>query len=149
MSSPSAASENVVVYCAILRGALSVSLYVKHQMHPPPPGHVSHSVCFTCCSQAAVHWSARTIQRSAKVTRPCMERIGLQPARYIEAAAYCTLLRYRDMKCHDRSISLLGYDMITRPSPPPKFSAHVYYSYCDFVRTLHRPKALLVSSSSS
>ena len=23
------------------------------------------------------------------------------------------------------------------PSPPPKFSAHVYYSYCDFVRTLH------------
>jgi len=20
---------------------------------------------------------------------------------------------------------------------PPKFSAHVYYSYCDFVRTLH------------
>jgi len=24
------------------------------------------------------------------------------------------------------------------PSPPPKFSAHVYYSYCDFVRTLHR-----------
>ena len=23
------------------------------------------------------------------------------------------------------------------PSPPPKFSAQVYYSYCDFVRTLH------------
>ena len=23
------------------------------------------------------------------------------------------------------------------PSPPPKFSAHVYYSYCEFVRTLH------------
>jgi len=21
---------------------------------------------------------------------------------------------------------------------PPQFSAHVYYSYCDFVRTLHR-----------
>ena len=35
------------------------------------------------------------------------------------------------------------------PSPPPKFSAHVYYSYCDFVRTLHRRKALLVRSSSS
>jgi len=30
------------------------------------------------------------------------------------------------------------------PSLPPKFSAHVYYSYCDFVRTLHRRKALLV-----
>jgi len=36
-----------------------------------------------------------------------------------------------------------------RPSPPPKFSVHVYYSYSDFVRTLHRRKALLVSSSSS
>jgi len=24
-----------------------------------------------------------------------------------------------------------------RPSPPANFSAHVYYSYCDFVRTLH------------
>ena len=33
--------------------------------------------------------------------------------------------------------------------PTPKFSAHVYYSYCDFVRTLHRRKALLVCSSSS
>jgi len=31
---------------------------------------------------------------------------------------------------------------------PPKFSAHVYYSYCDFIRTLHRRKALLVCSSS-
>ena len=42
-----------------------------------------------------------------------MERVGLQPARYIQAAAYRTISRYRDMKCHDISISLLGYDMIT------------------------------------
>ena len=33
------------------------------------------------------------------------------------------------------------------PSPHPKFSAHVYYSYCDFLRTLHRRKVLLVWSS--
>jgi len=39
--------------------------------------------------------------------------------------------------------------VIWGPSPPPKFLAHVYYSYCDFVRTLHRCKALLVCSSSS
>jgi len=32
---------------------------------------------------------------------------------------------------------------------PPKFSAHVYYSYCDFVRTLHNAQSLLVYSSSS
>ena len=35
------------------------------------------------------------------------------------------------------------------PTPPPKFSAHVYSSYCNFVRTLHKRKALLVCSSSS
>ena len=23
------------------------------------------------------------------------------------------------------------------PSPPPKFLAHVYYTYCDFIRTLY------------
>jgi len=33
------------------------------------------------------------------------------------------------------------------PSPLPKFSAHVYYSYCDFVRTLHNAQSLLVCSS--
>jgi len=32
---------------------------------------------------------------------------------------------------------------------PPKFSAHVYYGYCDFVRTLHNAQSLLVYSSSS
>jgi len=32
---------------------------------------------------------------------------------------------------------------------PPKFLAHVYYSYCDFVRTLHKAQSLLVYSSSS
>jgi len=51
MLSPSAASENIVIYCAGLCGALSVSLYVKHQTCPPLPGHVSHSVCFTVTGQ--------------------------------------------------------------------------------------------------
>ena len=35
------------------------------------------------------------------------------------------------------------------PTIPPKFSAHVYYSYCDFVTTLRNAQSLLVSSSSS
>jgi len=35
------------------------------------------------------------------------------------------------------------------PAPPPKFSAHVYYSYCDFVRRLHNAQSLMVCSSSS
>jgi len=32
---------------------------------------------------------------------------------------------------------------------PTKFSAHVYYSYCDFVRTLYKAQSLLVYSNSS
>jgi len=35
------------------------------------------------------------------------------------------------------------------PAPPAKFSAHVYYTYCDFIRTLHNAQSLLVCSSSS
>ena len=35
------------------------------------------------------------------------------------------------------------------PAPPPKFLAHVYYSYCDFVRTLRNAQSLLVYSGSS
>jgi len=67
MPSPSAASENVVVYCASLCGALSVSLYVKHQTRPPPPppGHVSHSVCSTRCSQA-LQCTGQRVQLSVK-----------------------------------------------------------------------------------
>jgi len=34
-------------------------------------------------------------------------------------------------------------------SPPPKFSAQVYYSYCDFVRTLYKAQSLLVYSMHS
>jgi len=74
MPSPSAASENVVVYCASLRGALSVSLYIKHQTRrPPPPGHVYHSfsVFHTLQSSAAVHWSVRTVVRQGNETRQC------------------------------------------------------------------------------
>ena len=120
------------------------SLYVKHQTRPPPPGHVSYSVCFTRCSQAAVHWSARTIQRSAKVTRPCMERVGLQPASYIQAAAYRTISRYRDMKCHDISISLLGYDMITSIGPHSSYTLFCIFHYissiwCCWYTVIHIP----------
>jgi len=32
---------------------------------------------------------------------------------------------------------------------PPQFSAHVHYSHCDFVKTLHDAQSLLVCSSSS
>ena len=31
--------------------------------------------------------------------------------------------------------------LCVRWAQPPKFSAHIYYSYCDFVRTLHNAQA--------
>ena len=34
--------------------------------------------------------------------------------------------------------------LCVRWGPSPKFVAHVYYSYCDFVRTLHNAQSLIV-----
>jgi len=34
-------------------------------------------------------------------------------------------------------VGLSPVDFVLDGDQPPKFSAHVYYSYCDFVRTLH------------
>jgi len=81
MPSPTAASENVIIYCACLRGALSVSLYVKHQTRPLPPGHVSHSVCFTRCRQALqctgqrVQWSVKVTQTMHAARRPTARQL--------------------------------------------------------------------------
>ena len=93
MPSPSAASENAVVYCSGLCGALSLSLYVKHQTLLPQPGHVSHSVFHTLQSRPAVHWSVVSAysRRQGNADHCSMQRTGLQPARYIEAAAYRTI----------------------------------------------------------
>jgi len=78
MPSPSAASENAVVYCAGLRGALSLSLYVKHQTHPPPPGHASHSVSrsarFTRCSALVSAYSGPSNE-----TIHYIQRVGGMP----------------------------------------------------------------------
>jgi len=107
--SPSAASENVVVYCAGHRGALSLSLYVKHQTRPPPPRHLSDSVYFRRCSQA-LQCTGQHVQRSAKVTQTM--HAARRPTPPIMSRPL-RIVRYRDMKRHDISISLLDYDMIT------------------------------------
>ena len=46
-------------------------------------------------------------------------------------------------------VGLSPGDCVRWGPSPPKFSAHVYYSYCDFVRTLNNAQSLLVCSSSS
>jgi len=72
MPSPSAASEDVVVYCVSLRGALSVSLYVKTSKAPAAAWtRVSFSVFHTLQSSAAVHWSAGTVVRQGNADHAC------------------------------------------------------------------------------
>jgi len=34
-------------------------------------------------------------------------------------------------------VGLIPGDFVLDGDPAPKFLAHAYYSYCDFVRTLH------------
>jgi len=46
-------------------------------------------------------------------------------------------------------VGLSPRDFVLDGNPAPKFSAHVYYSYCDFVITLRKAQSLLVYSSSS
>ena len=47
-------------------------------------------------------------------------------------------------------VGLSPGDFVLDGDPAPsKFSAHVYYGYCDFVRTLHMHKTLFFCSSSS
>jgi len=90
--SASAASENVVVYCAGLRGGqCPCTSNIKRARR-----RRLDTCLIQCVSHAAVKcWSAlarpsptegrgtgQRVQRSAKVTT-MMERVGLQPARYI------------------------------------------------------------------
>jgi len=47
-------------------------------------------------------------------------------------------------------VGLSSGDFVLDGNPaPPKFSAHVYYGYCDFVRTLHRAQSIVIVYSSS
>ena len=73
MPSPSAASENVVVYCAGFRGACTVTVPVRQTSNAPAAAwtRVSFSVF-----HMAVHWSARTVVRQM---RPHMQRVCSRP----------------------------------------------------------------------
>jgi len=47
------------------------------------------------------------------------------------------ILSYQDAAWYGGRPHPRGLCVRWGPSPPAKFSAHVYYSYCDFVRTFH------------
>ena len=42
-------------------------------------------------------------------------------------------------------VGLSPGDFVLDRDPAPKFSAHVYYSYCDFVRTLHSAQCTVIA----
>jgi len=71
MPSPSAASENIVVYCASFRSALSVSLYQTSNAPAAAWTRVSFSVFHTLHLSAAVHWSVRTVVRQGNADHAC------------------------------------------------------------------------------
>ena len=57
---------------------------------------------------------------------------------YCGQAAGCTKMPLDMELCLSPGDFVLDGD----PALPPKFSAHVYYSYCDFARTLHNVQSL-------
>jgi len=112
---------------------------------PPPKGHRPPSPAHICCGQMA-----------AWIKMPLGMDLGLSPGD-------CVRWRHRSpspkrgrapkfsahVYCGQTAGCIkmvLGMErpqtrrLCVRwgPSPPPKLSANVYYSYCDFVRTLHR-----------
>ena len=78
-----------------------------------------------------------------------LPRKGAEPPPQFSAHFYCGLTAGCIKMPLGMEVGLSPRDFVLDGTCPPKFSAHVYDSYCDFVRTLHRRKALLVCSSSS
>ena len=124
---------------------------------PPPQGHSPYPIFGPyllrpngCVDHDATWYGARPQPRRLCVRwRPPLPspKKGHSPPIFIPYPL-------RPNGCIDQDATWYG----GRPGPrrllwgaslPPKFSAHVNYNYCDFARTLHRRKALLVFSSSS
>jgi len=74
---------------------------------------------------------------------------GVEPSRRFSAHFYCGQTAACIKMPLGMQVGLSPGDCVRWGPSPPKFSAHVYYSYCDFVRTLHNALSLLVCSSSS
>ena len=74
---------------------------------------------------------------------------GAEPPPQFSAHVYCGQTARWITMVLGMEVGLSPGDFVLDGDPAPKFLANVYYSYCDFLRTLHRRKALLVCSSSS
>jgi len=123
------------------------------------------SVCLSCLSVTFVHCG----QMVGRIKMKLGMQVGLSPGhivldgdpsppppkRHSLHPIFRPYLLWPNFGCMDQDATWYG----ARPQPrrlcvrcgarPTKFLAHVYYSYCDFVRTLHNAQWLLVCSSSS
>ena len=155
----------MLVYCGQTFGRLEMKLgfgpgHIVLGGEPAPTPPKGHSPQFSAnigCGQMA-----------AWIKMPLGMELGLGPGDFVldgdpappnfSAHVYCRqtagwmkLVLGMEVGLSPGDFVLDGRALCVRwgPSHSPKFSAHVYYSYCDFVRTLHMCKALLVCSSLS
>jgi len=76
---------------------------------------------------------------------------GQSPPPQFSAHFYCGQMALCIKMPLGMAVGLSPGDFVLDRDPPlpPNFSAHVCYSYCDFVTILHNAQSLLVRSSSS
>jgi len=126
---------------------------------PPPKGHSpTQFSAHICCGQIA-----------ACIEMPLGMELGLSPGDFVldgtplyppqkgggdplpqfSVHFYCGQTAACIKMPLGMEVGLSPGDCVRWEPSPPKFSAHVYYGYCDFVRTLHNAQSLLVFSYSS
>ena len=62
---------------------------------------------------------------------------GTKPPTHFLAHFYCGQTAACIKMPLGMEVGLIPGDFVLDGDQPPKFSAHIYYGYCDFVRTLH------------
>jgi len=92
-------------------------------------------------SRCHLVWSRPQPRRLCVRWRPhcTLPKKGAEPPPQFSAHFYCGQTAACIKMPLGMEVGLSPGDFVLdgNPGPPPKFSVHVYYSYCDFVRTLH------------
>jgi len=100
-----------------------------------------------CMDQDATWYGARPQPRRLCVRwgpRSTSPKKAAEPPPQFSAHFYCGQTAACIKMPFGMQVGLSPGDFVLDGDPaPPKFSAHVYYSYCDFVRTLHNAQSLL------
>jgi len=93
-----------------------------------------------CMDQDATWYEARPQPRRLCVRwepRSTLPEKGADPFPQFSAHFYCGQTAACIKMPLGMEVGLSPGDFLLDGTQPPEFSTHVYYSYCDFVRTLH------------